>query len=207
MRATWASKEQVYKMLKWTRERRMIDVSKTTRWMSIKVLNYAKYQDIKNDTDDDETTTRRQRDDTETDTIEEEVKKKEIKNNNFVIEKKPPKPKRVWPTRQQKEAIIQEIKRKVEAYWMVYDAQQDKDFAGHILSKKMTEVAQKYGYASPLSFLLSVIDMSMQETGGRLDKRWRYKVNWPKIVYQKYAEICADYQNSMNGKDEGIKKF
>lgn len=134
-------------------------------------------------------------------------------NGNFVIEKteekpKIPKKKREWPTRQQKQTVIETIKNKVEAYWMVYNPEQDKDFAGHILSKKMTEIAAKYWYMTPLAFLLSVVDMSMQETGGRLDKRWRFKVNGPKVLYQKYAEICADYQNSTSAANSGdVKQF
>lgn len=180
------------------------------------MLNYAKFQDIKKHVGDGEEIRRRYGGDTEDDTIEEEDKKKEKKNkeyNNFVIEKteekpKIPKKKREWPTRQEKQTVIETIKNKVEAYWMVYNPEQDKDFAGHILSKKMTEIAAKYWYMTPLAFLLSVVDMSMQVTGGRLDKRWRFKVNGPKVLYQKYAEICADYQNSTSAANSGdIQQF
>ena len=46
--------------------------------MTIKVLNYAKYQDVKTNTGDREETERRQRGDTEVDTKAEERKKEEI---------------------------------------------------------------------------------------------------------------------------------
>lgn len=48
--------------------------------MTIKVLKYAKYQDVKNGTGDTEETGGRHGGDTEDDTIEEEVKKKRNKD-------------------------------------------------------------------------------------------------------------------------------
>lgn len=77
--ATWASKQQIRKCLEWLRERSMIETFKETRWLTIKVLNYAKYQDIKKWWGDGEETDGRHGGDTEVDTIEEEDKKKEYK--------------------------------------------------------------------------------------------------------------------------------
>jgi len=71
---TKATKDQIYKAIKYFKTERMIDANKTTRGFIIKVLNYGIYQDIENYQDDSKTTARRQQDDTIT------KEGKEIKN-------------------------------------------------------------------------------------------------------------------------------
>lgn len=77
--ATGATKQQIYKCIKFLSETGMIDTHKETRWMTIKVLKYAKYQDIKRGKGDSEEIDGRYGGDTEDDTKEEEVKNEEIK--------------------------------------------------------------------------------------------------------------------------------
>lgn len=77
--ATGATKQQIYKCVKFLSDRSMIETHKETRWLTIKVLNYAKYQDIKKTTGDSEETDGRYGGDTEDDTKEEEEKNKEEK--------------------------------------------------------------------------------------------------------------------------------
>jgi hypothetical protein len=113
-----------------------------------------------------------------------------------------------WPTWQEKQDLIEKIKKKILSYWMVYDATQEKDFAGHMLSGKMKKICWDYGFNSVENFFYSIIDMSMQEIWGRLEKRWRFKINWLKIAYQKYAEVCSDFQNTSHSmKRQEVKEF
>ena len=77
MHATWASKKQVFGALDWLRDRGMIRTQKETRWMTVEVLNYAKYQDVVRDKGNRKETERKQKGNTEGVTIEEEEKKEE----------------------------------------------------------------------------------------------------------------------------------
>lgn len=63
----------------------MIETNKEIRWLTIKVLNYAKYQDINKSRGDKKETRRRQQGDTEVDTIEEEYKNKEYIIINWTV--------------------------------------------------------------------------------------------------------------------------
>lgn len=78
MQSTKATKKQVSGVLERLRSREMIETKKATRWLTIKVLNYAKYQDIIKTKGNAKETQRKQKGNGEGDTIEEEERNKEI---------------------------------------------------------------------------------------------------------------------------------
>lgn len=212
-------KSAIDNMLRRMKKQWKLTTHKTTRGFVITVLKYNDYQTLDNYTNDNEneTQTKHKRNTNDTITKEWKNERMEENNNTFGIGDSllPPKAevtkvpkKRTGPTWQEKQALIESLKKKILSYWMVYDATQEKDFAGHMLSGKMKKICWDYGFVSVESFFYSVIDMSMQEIWGRLEKRRRYKINWLKIAYQKYAEVCADFQNTSHGmKRQEVKEF
>lgn len=83
--------------------------------------------------------------------------------------------------------VLEKIKSKCKSYSIVYNSDYERIFGKHILSNKFKEIAQNYNFDNWLDFALFVLDASMQDWNW-----WKWKVDWPKSIYQKYPRVLND---------------
>ena len=84
--------------------------------------------------------------------------------------------------------LISEIKNVCNSLWIMYNKTMDRQFAKHILTaKEFGENAEKCNM-DRVKFALSVIYMSVQI------KYFKWACNWPKSIYQNYADIYNQYK-------------
>lgn len=83
--------------------------------------------------------------------------------------------------------LISEIKNVCNSLWIMYSNSMERQFAKHILTaKEFWENAEKCNM-DRVKFALSIIYMSIQI------KYFKWACNWPKSIYQNYADIYNQY--------------
>ena len=84
--------------------------------------------------------------------------------------------------------LISQIRWVCENQWIMYNKDMERQFAKHILTaKEFGENAEKC-WMDRVKFALSIIYMSIQI------KYFKWACNWPKSIYQNYADIYNQYK-------------
>lgn len=84
--------------------------------------------------------------------------------------------------------LISQIRWVCESQWIMYNKDMERQFAKHILTaKEFWENAEKC-WMDRVKFALSIIYMSIQI------KYFKWACNWPKSIYQNYADIYNQYK-------------
>lgn len=84
--------------------------------------------------------------------------------------------------------LISQIRWVCENQWIMYNKDMERQFAKHILTaKEFWENAEKC-WMDRVKFALSIIYMSIQI------KYFKWACNWPKSIYQNYADIYNQYK-------------
>lgn len=84
--------------------------------------------------------------------------------------------------------LISQIRWVCESQWIMYNKDMERQFARHILTaKEFWENAEKC-WMDRVKFALSIIYMSIQI------KYFKWACNWPKSIYQNYADIYNQYK-------------
>lgn len=84
--------------------------------------------------------------------------------------------------------LISQIRWVCENQWIMYNKDMERQFSKHILTaKEFWENAEKC-WMDRVKFALSIIYMSIQI------KYFKWACNWPKSIYQNYADIYNQYK-------------
>ena len=182
----WVKYKSVENCMKFLKDRKQIEVQKTTRGVNLKVINYDEYQNLSNYTGNRKGIDRKQKGNRQG-TITEELKNERTKELNNNILSKDNK-ELALKKREDIDLLIQTLKTEADRLWIAYDKTQERNFGKHICTAKEYWSFCEKIWQDRIEFAKNIMIASAKINF------WKGACSWPKTIYQNYSDVYNKFK-------------